>query len=75
MSPRCRGRRQDAASPGRHPSSGRRVPTTPPAAMLAASRATTERAACDDAERDEGERTWYLIATSTDHPTTSSANP
>ena len=35
----------------------------------------TERAACDDAERDEGERTWYLIATSTDHLTTSSANP
>ena len=29
----------------------------------------------DDAERDEGERTWYLIATSTDHLTTSSANP
>ena len=35
----------------------------------------TERAERDDAARDEGERTCYHIATSTDHLTISSANP
>ena len=35
----------------------------------------TGRAERDDAARDEGERTGYHIATSTDHLTISSANP
>ena len=36
---------------------------------------TTERAESDAAVRDEGERTCYHIATSTEHLTISSANP
>jgi hypothetical protein len=35
----------------------------------------TERAERDNAARDEGERTCYHIATSTEHLTISSANP
>ena len=35
----------------------------------------TERAESDAAARDEGERTCYHIATSTEHLTISSANP
>ena len=35
----------------------------------------TERAESDTAARDEGERTCYHIATSTEHLTISSANP
>ena len=45
------------------------------AALALSRQGITERAERDDAARDEGERTCYHIATSTDHRTISSANP